>query len=189
MYLTVWSVWYGDLTCWQSLTPWNPPQILLCQVGLFLSLFLSHCSKDLEWWTIYSSNRQSFIKQAAGRILNNRLVSALLHLSYNLNRQKAVGSALLRLECGLTLERVPHPPWLLFLYFLSLPPEDWLIQFYVKQGLCPPPKWAYAQGQLRKWTCFLAEVLTLVLDLLFHGLLFVCLLSTWFCCLRLLFLF
>lgn len=139
-----------------------------------LSLFLSHCSKDLEWWTTYSSNRQSVIKQAAGRILNNRLVSALLHLSYNLNRQKSVGSALLRLERGLTLEGVPRPPWLLFLYFLSLPPEAWLIQFYVKQGLCPPPKWAYAQGQLRKWTCFLAEVLTLVLDLLFHGLLFVC---------------
>ena len=149
--------------------------MLICQVGLFLSLW--SCLIVAKIWNDgpLSSNRQSVIKQAAGRILNNRLVSALLHLSYNLNRQKAVGSALLRLECGLTLEGVPHPPWLLFLYFLSLPPEAWLIQFYVKQGLCPPPKWAYAQRQLRKWTRFLAEVLTLVLDLLFHGLLFVCL--------------
>lgn len=96
---------------------------MLCQVGLFLSL--CSCLIVAKIWNDgpLSSNRQSVIKQAAGRILNNRLVSALLHLSYNLNRQKAVGSALLRLECGLTLEGVPHPPWLLFLYFLSLPPE------------------------------------------------------------------
>lgn len=92
---------------------------------LFLSLFLSHCSKDLEWWTTYSSNRQSFIKQAAGSILNNRLVSALLPLSYNLNRQKAVGSALLRPEVDPCMS-APSLLASLFVLFITSSWNDWL---------------------------------------------------------------
>lgn len=116
-----------------------------CYVRLIyfsLSLFLSHCSKDLEWWTTYSSNRQSFIQQAAGSILNNRLVSALLHLSYNLNRRKAVGSRQCTLEAWVWVDpwrSAPSSQASLFVLFISSP-QSLIDSVLCKIGLVPTTK-------------------------------------------------